>query len=132
MFSVFSTIVYAPHELLVYTAIPSHYCRVIENIIFATRFYTSGVIAQMLKQGLPFKAIPIPRESIEVVGVPRQVEEFCKRRRVKPQRFVFQVEETLLAEGLDAAPNARMLRYVEGCVSTDHIKTQIVSVQLSQ
>jgi len=60
-------------------------------------FYTSGVIAEMIKRSEPFRALKLDVGDMHVLGTPTQVEAFCASWKVQPrQRFVFDLEGVLI------------------------------------
>eukprot|EP00928_Gymnodinium_smaydae_P014629 TRINITY_DN15388_c0_g2_i1.p1 TRINITY_DN15388_c0_g2~~TRINITY_DN15388_c0_g2_i1.p1 ORF type:complete len:522 (-),score=91.61 TRINITY_DN15388_c0_g2_i1:102-1595(-) len=75
-------------------------------------FYTSGVIATMLEKKEPFRALKLDLDSIQVLGTPAQVAEFCKTWSTQPrQRFIFDLEGALIIE----ESSAPIERNVEAC-----------------
>lgn len=61
-------------------------------------FYTSGVIATMLKRGLPFRAIKLNHNAFHVLGTPEQVVDFCSTWRTQRKlRVACDVEGTLFS-----------------------------------
>ena len=61
-------------------------------------FYTSGVIAAMLRDEIPFKAIMVDTKDFTVLGVPKMVKDFCRRevRPAAPKNFASALTSTIL------------------------------------
>eukprot|EP01062_Namystynia_karyoxenos_P067469 TRINITY_DN61432_c0_g1_i1.p1 TRINITY_DN61432_c0_g1~~TRINITY_DN61432_c0_g1_i1.p1 ORF type:complete len:438 (+),score=147.40 TRINITY_DN61432_c0_g1_i1:83-1396(+) len=89
-------------------------------------YYTSGVIAAMIKQRLAsFRACRIPPESFHVIGIPAQVAEFCRSHRPsRPSRICFSLERTLLSPPISSggsySPIERNLRYLRALRRQGH------------
>ncbi|KAJ3178844.1 hypothetical protein HDU85_005037 [Gaertneriomyces sp. JEL0708] len=67
-------------------------------------YYTSILIAQMIKQGYPFKAIQIDRKDFNCVGTPHQLRAFLSLLKenaltlsTKKRRFCFDLDSTLVS-----------------------------------
>ena len=72
-------------------------------------YYTSGVIAQMIEAGGPFRAIEIQPSQYHVLGTPSQLQAFCRSWREQPAlRICFDLDNTLVTvpEARVAAPAA--------------------------
>ena len=68
-------------------------------------YYTSGVIAQMIEEGHPFRAIQIQASRYHVLGTPSQLQAFCRSWPQQPAlRVCFDLDNTLVT-----APKARPL-----------------------
>ncbi|KAJ3105281.1 hypothetical protein HDU97_008304 [Phlyctochytrium planicorne] len=68
---------------------------------FMGEYYTSSIIADMLKKGLKFRGIPVNKEDFVCVGTPTQLVAFQKTlgtdaTLVKKRRFVFDLDSTLV------------------------------------
>lgn len=78
------------------------YCRKIVNNDIRTsgEFYTSCIINEMLKDGIPFKGICIPESDLRVLGIPSQLRIFCNSHQSYqvPQRFCFDLDSTLVTK----------------------------------
>ena len=57
-------------------------------------YYTSGVIANMLKYKVSFRILKVPKDCIKVVGIPSQLEEFCKQNAKVVDNKAFFCKET--------------------------------------
>lgn len=56
--------------------------------------YTSQVIRDMINDGCEFKGMPV--SNFYVLGTPQHIVEFSKNYKVEPQRFVFDLDNTLV------------------------------------
>eukprot|EP00927_Polykrikos_kofoidii_P073800 TRINITY_DN69825_c0_g1_i1.p1 TRINITY_DN69825_c0_g1~~TRINITY_DN69825_c0_g1_i1.p1 ORF type:complete len:399 (-),score=60.59 TRINITY_DN69825_c0_g1_i1:358-1476(-) len=67
------------------------------NQVGIGEFYTSGVIAAMIAQKEPFRALKLDVGDIHVLGTPSQLLAFCQYWPTQPQqRFVFDLEGVLI------------------------------------
>eukprot|EP01065_Artemidia_motanka_P010293 TRINITY_DN15435_c0_g1_i1.p1 TRINITY_DN15435_c0_g1~~TRINITY_DN15435_c0_g1_i1.p1 ORF type:complete len:429 (+),score=148.09 TRINITY_DN15435_c0_g1_i1:67-1353(+) len=74
-------------------------------------FYTSGVVAAMIRQRLAdFRAIVIPAESFHVVGTPAQVADYARTHQSQQRRVAFALEGVLVSA--DSQPIHRNIRAV--------------------
>jgi dTDP-glucose pyrophosphorylase len=84
-------------------------------------FYTSGVIAEMLKQKEPFRALKLEVSDIHVLGTPDQVAEFCKVWPTQPrQRFLFDLEGVFIM-GFKGKPIERNIAIAQRLKKQGHI-----------
>jgi len=60
--------------------------------------YTSQVIEKMINSGFDFK--PIKVENFHVLGTPKQIIKFSKNYKIKPLRFCFDLDNTLVTHPL--------------------------------
>ena len=93
-------------------------------------FYTSGVIAAMLRDEIPFKAIMVDTKDFTVLGVPKMVKDFCRREvkagRAEKFRICFDVDNTLVTspqvsgDYTTCLPIPRAIAYLNGLYDQGH------------
>ena len=68
-------------------------------------YYTSTVISEMIKNGIIFTNVTVPKENFICLGTPLQVRLFCNNypkysvnlfEKIKPKRFCFDLDNTLV------------------------------------
>ena len=86
-------------------------------------FYTSGVIAAMLRDDIPFKAIMVDTKDFTVLGTPKHVTDFCGAYKaagnIEKTRFCFDLESLFTppkvasADGKNALPDYSTCRAIQ-------------------